>query len=195
LNTKEKIILIGGGGHCRACIDVIEHEGRYQIAGIIDHKEKLGEKILGYEIIGVDKDIVTIADEDSCFLITIGHIESNSIRVKLFNVLKGLDVKLPVITSPLAYVSKHAKISDGTIIMHHAIINASARVGVNCIINSKTLIEHDAIIGDHCHISTNATINGGVIVGDNTFFGSCAVSVQNISIPPGSFIKANSLRK
>lgn len=33
---KEQIILIGGGGHCKSCIDVIEQEGKYQIAGIVD---------------------------------------------------------------------------------------------------------------------------------------------------------------
>ena len=37
---KEKLVLIGGGGHCRACIDVIERENKYQIAGIVDIKEK-----------------------------------------------------------------------------------------------------------------------------------------------------------
>ena len=32
----DKIILIGGGGHCKSVIDVIEQEGKFQIAGIID---------------------------------------------------------------------------------------------------------------------------------------------------------------
>ena len=36
---KEEIILIGGGGHCKSCIDVIEQEGKYQIAGIVDLPE------------------------------------------------------------------------------------------------------------------------------------------------------------
>ena len=33
---NQKLILIGGGGHCRYCIDVIEQEGKYQICGIED---------------------------------------------------------------------------------------------------------------------------------------------------------------
>ena len=32
---KEKIILIGGGGHCKSCIDVIEAQGRFQIMAIV----------------------------------------------------------------------------------------------------------------------------------------------------------------
>ncbi|MBI4645951.1 MAG: acetyltransferase, partial [Bacteroidia bacterium] len=33
MKGKQKIILIGGGGHCKACSDVIETEGKYNIAG------------------------------------------------------------------------------------------------------------------------------------------------------------------
>ena len=36
---KKSIVLIGGGGHCKACIDVIEVEGKYNIIGIIDVPE------------------------------------------------------------------------------------------------------------------------------------------------------------
>ena len=36
---KELILIGGGGGHCRSCIDVIEQEQKFKIAGIIDKKE------------------------------------------------------------------------------------------------------------------------------------------------------------
>ena len=34
----KEILLIGGGGHCKSVIDVIEHEGEFQIIGIIETK-------------------------------------------------------------------------------------------------------------------------------------------------------------
>ena len=36
----KKIILIGGGGHCKSCIDVIEIEKKYKIEGIFEKKKK-----------------------------------------------------------------------------------------------------------------------------------------------------------
>ena len=57
---KEEIILVGGGGHCKSCIDVIEQEGRFLIAGIVDMPEKLGEKILDYEILCTDDDLPSL---------------------------------------------------------------------------------------------------------------------------------------
>ena len=179
---KEKIILIGGGGHCKSCIDVIEQEGRFQIAGIVDVQEKLHQKMLGYEIIATDDDLPRMVKEYENFLITLGQIKNPEKRIRIFETLKDLGAKLPVIISPLAYVSKHARIENGTIIMHHALINAGAKIGSNCIINTKALVEHDAIIGDHCHIATGAVINGGVKVGSGTFFGSNAVCKEYVEI-------------
>jgi len=192
---KEQIILIGGGGHCKSCIDVIELEGRFQIAGILDVKEKVGQKILKYTIIGTDENIPTLVKEKKSFFITVGHIKNPAKRFMLYEKLKKYNIELPVIISPLAHVSKHATIKEGTIIMHQALVGADAIIGVNCIINNKSNVEHDAVIGNHCHISTGAIINGGVKVGSKTFFGSGAISKEYIEIPPDSFIKANSLVK
>jgi len=37
---KKKIILVGAGGHCASCVDVIEKENKYQIYGLEDKKKK-----------------------------------------------------------------------------------------------------------------------------------------------------------
>ncbi len=192
---KESIILFGGGGHCRSCIDVIEREGRFAIAGIVDVQEKLGEFVLGYQIIGTDYELPDLVKEHRNFLITIGQIKSPSIRIEKFEAVRKLGGIFPTIISPWAYVSKHAHIGDGTIIMHGVVVNANARIGENCIINTGAIIEHDAVIEDHCHVSTKATINGGTIVGRGSFIGSNAVTKEYIVVKANSFIKANSLVK
>ncbi len=190
---KEKIVLIGGGGHCHSVIDVIEQENKYEIIGIVDTKENVGKKVLDYEIIGCDDDLETIFLSCKNALITVGQIKTSDLRIKLFEKLKNIGFNLPIIVSSLAYVSKHSSIEEGTVIMHHALVNANVKIGKNCIINSKALIEHDCIIGNNCHISTASVINGGVVVKDNTFFGSNATSKQAIEI--AGFIKAGSLAK
>ncbi len=189
----EEILLIGGGGHCKACIDVIEQENKYTIAGIIDQEQFVGTEVLGYKIIGSDDDLAKLFEKYKYALITLGHLQSNTIRVKLYNKLKEIGYILPSIISPISYVSKHSSVGEGTIVMHQALINADVKVGKNCIINSKALIEHDAYIGDHCHISTSSVVNGGVKIKENTFFGSNATSKQYIEIE--GFVKAGSLVK
>ncbi|WP_417448328.1 NeuD/PglB/VioB family sugar acetyltransferase [Idiomarina abyssalis] len=193
MTHAESIILVGGGGHCRSVIDVIEQQGRYQIAGIVDLKENIGKQVLGYPIIASDSQLWELFYSCKNAVITVGHIRTNSLRLKLYESLKEIGYNFPVIISPLAYVSRHAQIDEGTVIMHHALINANAIVGKNCIINSKALIEHDALVGDHCHVSTASVLNGGVVVENNTFVGSNATSKQEANLT--GFIRAGSLAK
>ncbi len=176
------LVLIGGGGHCRSCIDVIEQQKIYRIVGIVDLPQQVGTRVLGYPVIGSDDDLEEIIGQTSHFLITLGQIKSPERRIVLFNRLLEAGGKAASIVSPRAYVSPHSRIAPGTIVMHNALVNAGAQIGANCIINSCALIEHDTQVGDHCHISTSATINGGVRIGNQTFIGSNSVTCQEIHI-------------
>lgn len=179
---EKEIILVGGGGHCKACIDVVEQEGKYTIAGVVDTPEKIEQTVLGYRIIGSDVDLPEIVQEFAYFLITIGQIKSSRRRVEIFSDLKRLGAQLPVVISPVAYVSPHASIDEGTIVMHGAVVNSCARVGCNCIINSNAIVEHDAIIDSHCHVSTGAIVNGGAHIKAQSFIGSRAMIKHGIEI-------------
>ncbi|MCF6299489.1 MAG: acetyltransferase, partial [Thiomicrorhabdus sp.] len=117
----KKILLIGGGGHCKSCIDVIEQQGIYEIAGIIDQPKTVGQTVLGYRVIGSDDDLPPLRNEFDCAFVTVGQIRSADLKIKLYQLLTNLTFTVPSIISPLAYVSKHAQISQGTIVMHHAL--------------------------------------------------------------------------
>ena len=185
----KKIILIGAGGHCVSCIDVIEMQRKFKIVGLIDNKKK--NFLLNYKIIGNDKKLKKFSRRIQYALITTGHIKNLKIRENLFKKVSNYGFKFPAIISPLSYVSKHASIGEGTIVMHGSVINAGAKIGKNCIINSKSLIEHDVVIGDYCHISTRSTVNGGVVIKKSSFIGSCSVIKQNLKIGKNCFINAN----
>ena len=189
----DDIILVGGGGHCRSVIDVIELENKYQIAGIVDKEDRLGLSILGYEVIGSDDDLQKLTSEYRYAVITIGQLESAGLRIKLFEAVKNAGFIMPPIISPLAYISKYAVIGEGTVVMHGSIVNTNAQVGENCIINTRAIVEHDCKVGDNCHISTGAILNGDVHVGNNCFIGSNAVTRQSVVIAENSFVKAGSV--
>ncbi len=190
---KDSIILVGGGGHCKSVIDVIETHQTYEIAGIVDQENMIGKEICGYRIIGSDAELPLISRLHTNFMITVGQIKSSAVRTKIFEILQNLKVNMPVIVSPLGHVSDRATISDGTIVMHYAMVNAEAKVGRNCIINSRALIEHDCIIGDQTQISTGAIVNGNVKVGNHCFIGSGAVLVQGIEIADYTVIAAGAV--
>ena len=186
--SAQPILLIGAGGHARACIDVIEQEGRFTVAGLVGVVGEVGTRVLGYPVLGTDADLEHLLGEFIHALIVIGQIKTPAPRVRLFEIAERRGCSLPVIVSPLAYVSRHASVGAGTIIMHGAVVNACAVVGRNCIINSQSLVEHDAVIGDHCHVATAVAINSGVHVGPATFIGSNSSVRQVVTIGARSLI-------
>ena len=186
--SRLPILLLGAGGHARACIDVIEQEGRFTIAGLVGLPSERGARVLGYPVLGTDADLAGLLHDYTHALITVGQIKTAEPRMRLFNLLQENGCALPVVVSPRAYVSPHATVGAGTIVMHGAVVNAAAVVGRNCIINSQSLVEHDAVVGDHCHISTAAAINSGVHIGSATFIGSNSSVRQIVSIGEGCLI-------
>lgn len=180
--SNPPILLVGAGGHARACIDVVEQEGRFTVAGLVGLADEVGTSMFGYPVLGSDAEAPAMLAEYGCALVTVGQIKTLDLRIRLFGLLERSGCALPVIVSPLAHVSRHATVGEGTIVMHGAIINAGAMVGRNCIINSQALVEHDVVIADHCHIATAAAINSAVRIGEGTFIGSNSSVRQCIKI-------------
>src|SRR5574337_1875631 len=186
----DSLILIGGGGHCKACIDVIETTG-LKIAGILD-KESKG-KILNYEVIGTDEALQALVKQQYSFLVTVGQVKSAALRKTLYQKIKEANGKAALVFSSKAIVSKSSSVGEGSIVMHYAIVNADSLIGSNCIINNKALIEHDCHIGNHTHVSTGALINGGCTIGEGVFIGSNAVIAHGVEITDHVIIGAGSV--
>lgn len=192
---NKELILIGGGGHCKSVIEAAESAG-YEIIGILDKPENVGQKVLGYSVIGTDADIVFYVAK-ARFVITVGQIESACQRIALHKKVMDAGGELAVIVASTAFISRHSTLCEGTVVLHHAVINAGAKIGVGCIINTAVVIEHDVIVGNYSHISTGAIINGGCNIGNAVFVGSQSVLKQgttlgnNVVVGAASFVKEN----
>lgn len=178
----KSLLLVGGGGHCRSSIDVIEAGGRYKIAGIVEQDNFGYTSVMGYPLLGNDDSLSELLEQYESALVTVGQIESADARIRLFKKLKDLSADTPTIVSPHAYISPHAHIGAGTIVMHSALVNANADIAENCILNNQVLIEHDVSIESHCHVSTGAKVNGGVKIGMGSFIGSGSVIREGLRI-------------
>jgi sugar O-acyltransferase (sialic acid O-acetyltransferase NeuD family) len=193
--SRPGLILLGAGGHARACIDVIEQERRYRIAGLLGATAELGAVNCGYRVIGADDALAHLRAQYQYAFVGIGQIHSPDIRMRVFKQLLDLGFELPAIVAPTAYVSPHAKIGPGSIVMHGAIVNAGASIGSNCIINSRALIEHDVVVHDHCHVSTGAILNGNVVLGEESFVGSGSIVREGLIVARGSLLSMGSVLK
>ena len=187
------IILVGGGGHCKVIIDIINENNEYDEIIISDIDGNKGKEILGLRIEYTDNDLEDLYKNGiKNAFVSLGNVNITTKREKLYNRLKSIGFNLPVIVSKSANISKHVKINEGTLIGKNVIINPGVKIGRNCIINTGAIIEHDCNIGDNVNIGPGAVLSGGVEVGANSFIGARGIIIQNINIIANTLIGAGS---
>lgn len=191
---NKKILLVGGGGHCKSVLDSLLELNTYLEIGIIDKKDKIGSSVLGIPVIGCDDDLPVLFDNGYKYaFVTVGSIGNPSLRIKLYNILSDIGYEIPYIIDPSAKVSKYAKIEQGVFIGKRSIVNAGSLIQKGSIINSGAIVEHDCQIGAFSHIAPGAVLGGEVIVGENSHIGLNATIRQQVNIGSNSLIGMGSV--
>lgn len=187
---KRKLLLIGGGGHCRSVLDSAISSGIFDEIGIVDFTEG---SILGIPVVGNDNDIPALMKAGwNCAAIAVGSVGDTQLRRQLYEKLHGFGLKTVSIIDPTAMIARGVFIQDGCFVGKKAVINTQSVIGECAIINTGAIIEHDCKIGAFSHISSGAVLCGQVTVGDDTHIGAGSTVRQCITIGSGSLIGAGS---
>lgn len=180
---QRSVVIFGGGGHARVCIEILKQTKTHEIIGLIDDNIPLNTIVFDIPVIG------TLATMDALVakglqnvVLGIGGILSKGSRKKIFNSLKESGLNIPNIIHPSASVEPSVKLGEGNQIMQGAIVGSNVKIGNNCIINSGSIISHDSIIGDNVHIAPGAIIAGGVTIKDNGLIGMGATIFLGLTI-------------
>ncbi len=188
-----KLVLIGGGGHCKSVLDTIIRSKKYDDIVIVDPNIPVEKTILGKKVVGSDvilKDLKMQGFNDA--FVTVGNIDNCLLRIKLANIAAKLGFHFPVIIDPSAVVSSSANIGEGTFVGKLCVINADTVIGSHCIINTGAIVEHDSRIGNFVHTSVGSVLCGGCHIGDESFIGANSTVIQEIRIGKKVVIGANS---
>jgi len=188
-----KIVLIGGGGHCKVIIDAIRKARNYEIIGIIDCKREEKE-VLDIKIIGDDSKLKKIFVNDcrNAF-VSVGSVGDTAVRHKLAKMAERIGFKFPIIIHPSAVVANDIKIGEGTFVGPGVVLSPGVKIGKHVIINSKVSVDHDCKIGDFVHLAPGVTLSGGVKVGKNTHLGTGTSVLQGINIGQDSIVGVGSV--
>ncbi|HQH18290.1 MAG TPA: hypothetical protein PKZ43_01950 [Bacteroidales bacterium] len=158
---KNKIVIIGAGGHAKVVADAVIKQGKYTLAGFVDDDETCIFILNnGFKVIAKTNEIEKIIIAADYFIVAIGD---NNIRYKLFKTFKQ-KMKPATIIHPSAVISQNVKIGEGCAILANAVINEDVEIGNNCIINAMVLIDHETSIGENGHISQGSIIGSNCIV-------------------------------
>lgn len=191
---SKKILLVGGGGHCKSVLDSLLKLDLFSEIGIIDVKENIGKEIMGVPIISSDDGLKELYAKGYKYaFVTIGGIGNPSLRIKLFNQIVEIGFVIPNIIDPSANISKYVSMEIGIFVGKNAVINAETKIHKGAIINTGSIIEHDCSIDEFVHIAPGSVLNGGVNVGKNTHIGARSVVKQQVIIGSNSMIGMGSV--
>lgn len=177
----EKVLLIGMGGHAKSMIDCIEAQGKYQIAGYTDLRDKGVYR--KYHYLGTDNELQEIYDRGvRKAVVALFGGGQKGLREKLYDKLKNIGYQLPIIQDPSSLVAKDAVVGEGVCIAKNTVINASSKIGKMCIINTGAIVEHEDEVGEFSHIAVGAVLCGGVKVGKGCFIGANATVLPGVEV-------------
>lgn len=194
MKKEKKLVLIGGGGHCKSVLDAAIRMKCFKEIVIVDNNIPIGTDIMGRKVVGNDDVLPKLYLKG--FLnafITVGSIKSTDRRCDIYRNARKYGFVFPNIIDPSSSVSRYADLGDGVFIGKNAVVNSGVLIGDMSIINTGAIIEHECCIGKFTHISVSAVVCGNCEIGDCTFVGANVTIIQGVKIGMKSVIGAGNV--
>ncbi|MDB5863991.1 MAG: Serine acetyltransferase-like protein [Betaproteobacteria bacterium] len=190
MTEREKIFVFGASGHAKVVIDMIEREGRREIAWICDDAlDKHGKQLMGYEILGGREALLARRGDTVAGVVAIGD---NRIRLDIAAWLADKGYRLAPVVHPAAAIGREVEIGDGTVVMAGCVINSGTRVGRHAIVNTGATVDHDCILGDGVHVGPGSQLCGHVTVGASSLVGAGTTIVPSVRVGANVVVGAGS---
>ena len=188
--NMEEILIVGGGGHAKVVISILQKLGRHRIVGYTDLLDK--GPVLSVPFLGSDGELALFIAGRKGFpaALAVGQVGLGKVRRELCARLRSLELCFPPIISPDAIVNNEVFSGEGSIVMDGAVVNAGASIGQGAIVNTNCTIEHDSTLADWVHVGPGATICGGVKIGQFSMIGAGAIVIEGIEIAAECIIGA-----
>ena len=183
----ERLLLVGSGGFGRV---VLEHaSSQYECAFLDDGDASVVD---GVSVIGKTSEMEKFFPEYKLLLVTIGN---NALRERLYKEAAAIGYNFPSIIHSSAYISPHATIGAGCVILNNAVVQNNSKIGNGCILNPGVEAHHDSTIGNYCLIYTNSVIRSLTHVGDRVWIGSTATVATSATVPDDIIIEDGEVYK
>lgn len=209
--VRENLVLVGGGGHCKSCIDVVQAEGRFDIIGVVERSglqvAGCGLQVMGSGVTPVEKPLSRERSErgrgDG------GEVDINpgsQLPVAGYPVI-GTDDDLPELVKQYRnFLITVGQIQNPTvriklfemirklgghfpvIISPNAYVSRTALVGAGTVVMHHAVINAEASVGVNCIINTGALVEHEASVGDHCHISTYAILNGQCKVGSRTFI-------
>ena len=182
------LLILGAGGHGRVVCETAELQNKWDKIDFLDDTFLPGNE---NRIIGKFDDYLQYIKLYKYAFVAIGN---NFVREAWIDKLIGCGYALPAIIHPRSFVSRSAKVGDGSVLLANTVLNTGSSLASGCIVNIGVIIDHDCEIGNCAHISSGTVVRSLAKVGDLCYIGaSCLINSKVViengaTIPDGTIV-------
>jgi len=190
----KNIVLFGAGLHVSYCIDIILKEGKYNIVGIVDSAQNIGNELYGYKIIGRQEELKILIKKYDIHagIITIGDNWSRKIVYDhIINQIPNFQFVNAI--HPSTVIGMNVKIGIGVVAMAGCIFNPNSTIGDFCFFATGAQLEHDSTIADYASISAGSITGGKVSIGRYSAITLGVTIMDRINIGENTVVGAGAL--
>ncbi|WP_081942187.1 acetyltransferase [Spirochaeta lutea] len=182
MTVSRRVILIG---YFDEIVELIGEDSSLQIVGYTDlvqygdcEQKYLGSD-QGFLMSEIDTSIRFVVSPDS-----------PRIRKKLFESYYQLGMGPQTVISDKAYISKSAKLGNGSLIQRFSSVSSNSTLGNGVRLNYYANVTHNVEIGDYSVLAPGCTVLGGSKIGNCTYIGANAVIHPKVQIGSNVIIGA-----
>ena len=187
-----EIVVVGGSGHAKVILDILEQANCYRVIGLVDSFKEPGTTLMGYRVLGSEEQILELLRNGIIGgIVAIGH---NWIRSRMVERILQLAPDFEFISAihPSARIGRDVEIGRGVAIMAGVSVNPGTRIGDFCFLNTNASVDHDNILGEYSCLQPNAATGGNVRIGAFSAISMGATIIHGVSIGRHTVIGAGS---
>jgi acetyltransferase EpsM len=189
IENNKPLVIIGSGGHACCMLDVAQLAG-FTTIGFIDRTRSEGDLVNGLPILGGDELLFDEAFVSEHY-IAVG-IGNPAVRRRYGELLLKKQADCPVIANPSSFVSPHATLGRGVLLMGMNAVNHGARLDDFVALDWQVTIGHGAHLGRAVFAAPGSRVAGDVTCGEEAYLGLGCQVIEKVKIGRGSLIGAGS---
>lgn len=177
------LVIVGAGGFGRETLDAVLASGRTPTAFLDDHRA--GETVRGLQVrlpsegVRGDEYLVAIADPVA--------------RRRLAAQLDAAGLRAATVVHPRATIAPECDMGVGCIVLAHAYVSSSTRLGDHVQINYNATVGHDAVLDDFVTVYPGANVSGAVHLESGVTLGSNSCVIQGRRVRARTFVGAGAV--
>lgn len=180
------LCILGAGGQGRVVLDAARTTRLFPEFFFVDQEPALhGKRIMDALVL---EDIPPPGE--AAVHVALGH---NRRRLELLDELLGRGYAAPPVVHERAWVSPHAKLEPGSVVLAMAVVNCGAVIERGAIVNTAAVVEHDCLLQAGAHVSPGCRLSGGVVVGCCAHLGTGVSTRQGVCIGADAMVGAGAV--